>query len=379
MPVKKGMLIRITPNASQRELLEKHFGQNRFIWNYFLERRRKKYQLSKKDSTYYSDAAELTILKRASEFDWLYESSSASQQRTLKHLDDSYKRFFKGHSRFPRFKSKHGAQAFTLSGGINFKTSRICFPKFQDGIKFNRAIPEHSKINSITVTKTASGRYYVSLSLEAEVKLLRKTGKSVGVDLGLKDFAVLSNGKRIKNPRHLRLHEKALRRAQQHLSRKQKGSNRRERQRIKVARIHEKTANSRKDFLHQASAYVVKRFDTIAVEDLTVKNMIRNRKLAKHISDAGWGTFLWMLGYKSEWYGKTLVTVDRFYPSSKTCGDCGFINQSLMLEDRKWTCTNCDSKHDRDLNASRNILREAKRISGRKSSITDVEKLSACA
>jgi putative transposase len=379
MNVNKGILIRIKPNATQRDSLERHFGQNRFLWNYFLDKRKREYQESKQGSNYYRDAAELTNLKQQPEYNWLYESSIASQQRTLKTLDDAYKRFFKGHARFPRFKSKRGKQSFTLSGGIKLRDKRIFFPKFAEGIKFSRMIPHHTKINSITVTKTASGLYYVALSVEATVRPLRKTRKSIGLDLGLKDFAVLSNGKRIKNPRHLRLHEKALRRAQQHLSRKEKGTNRREGQRIKVARLHERIANARKDFLHQASAHVVKRFDTIAVEDLAVKNLLRNHSLAKHIADAGWGTFLRMLGYKSEWYGKTLVTVNRFYPSSKTCGDCGFINQSLKLDDRKWTCTNCDTQHDRDWNAARNILREAKRISARQSPKTDAEKLSACA
>jgi putative transposase len=365
MKVNKGIVFRIKPNSTQLDKLAKHFGHNRFIWNYFLQKRREDYQRNKEGSNYYKDAAALTELKKKSEYSWLYECSTASQQRTLKHLDDAYKRFFKGKAKFPNFKSKRGKQSFTMCGDISIKNKRVYFPLFSEGIRFNRELPEYSKINNLTVTKTPSGLYYVSLSVEAKTTSLPKTKKKVGIDLGLIDFAVLSNGKRIKNPRHLRLHEKALARAQKHLSRKQKGSKRKDKQRIKVARIYEKITNIRKAFLHRTSHYIVNNFDKIMVEDLAIKNMIKNRSLSKHIADVGWRDFINMLTYKTEWYGKKLVTIERFFPSSKTCSECGFINQSLSLDIREWKCTSCNTQHDRDLNASRNILAEGIKLSGR--------------
>ena len=201
-------------------------------------------------------------------------------------------------------------------------------------------------------------------------------GDAVGIDLGLIDFAVLSNGKRIKAPKHFRKQQVALKRAQQHLSRKKKGSKRREVQRKKVAGILRKIANSRRDFHHKASAFVVNNFDTIAVENLAVKNMIRNPSLAKSIADAGWGQFLDMLSYKAHWFGRELLEVDRFYPSSKSCGGCGFIVDTLPLDVRSWDCPACQATLDRDVNAAGNILREALR-SGRQSPITNAEKVSA--
>ena len=374
MIVKKGIMIRVKPNAAQRELLAKHFGANRWLWNYFLNKRKTEYAENKLSSTYIRDCAELTKLKQSDEYKWLYEVSVGSQQRTLKHLDDAYKRFFKGKAKFPKFKSKRHEQVFTLANRIKIKGNRICFQKFRDGLKFNRTLPAFTKINSITVRKTASGKYYAILSVEAEVFEKPKTGKSVGIDLGLADFAVFSNGKRIKAPKHFCQQQAALKRAQQHLSRKQKGSKRREKQRIKVARIHEQIANARRDFLHKASAFAVENFDVICVEDLAVKNLMQNRKLSKAIGDASWSAFLTMLAYKAEWYEKALVKVGRFYPSSKACHTCGWINQGLRLDQREWMCPHCGAVHDRDLNAAKNILVEGlKQLSARQSPSTIAE------
>lgn len=376
----KGIIIRVKPNASQRDSLERHFGGNRWLWNYFLNKRCKEYQANKQSSNYYRDAAELTKLKHSGEFPWLYETSTKSQQRTLKNLDDAYKRFFKGQTRFPRFKSKRHDQAFTLSGRISVRGKRVCFPMFQNGLKFNRNLPAFDKINNVTIKKTSSGLYYAVLSVEVEVSALPAAGQNAGIDLGLTDFAVFSTGKRIKAPKHFRKQQAALKRAQQHLSRKKKGSKRREEQRKKVARIHEQIANARKDFHHKASAFAVKHFDVIAVESLAVENMLKNRFLAKSISDAGWSRFIRMIDHKAACYGREVIKVDRFYPSSKACGSCGHIHQGLRLDSRMWTCTSCGVEHDRDLNASRNILREGlKLLSERQSPSTGVEGVSACA
>ena len=364
MKANMGILIRLKPNATQRQSLERHFGSNRWLWNHFLDKRRTEYQESKKGSTYLKDAAALTKLKHDGGHDWLNEVSVASLQRTLKHLDDAYKRFFKGKARFPNFKSKKSEQSYTLAGGIRIDGKRLIIPKFQEGLKFNRSLPDIDKINNVTIRRVASGKYYACLSVEAERSGLTTTRREIGIDMGLTDFAVFSDRKRIKAPKLFRKQQAALKRAQQHLSRKKKGSKRREIQKLKVARIHERIANARKDFLHKASSDVIRHYDTICVESLAVRNMMRNRSLAKSIADASWSRFLELLGYKAEWYGRKLVNVGRFYPSSKTCGECGFIHQGLRLIDREWTCPKCGAKLDRDVNAAGNILREGKRELG---------------
>ena len=364
-----GIKIKIKPNERQEHLLRQHFGANRWLWNYFLAKRMQDYRENKKSSTYIKDAKHLTELKQKK--DWLYVSSTASQQRTLKHLDDAYKRFFKGHACFPKFKSKKHDQSFTVAGTITVKENRLCFPKFSEGIKFNRELPEYDKINNVTIKKTASGKYYAVLSVEGKKPNLSKTGKAVGIDMGLIDFAVFSNGKTVKIPKFFKKQQASLKRAQQHLTRKKKGSKRREKQRIKVAQIHEKIANSRRHFLHDLSSWTVKNFDTIAIETLNVKGMVKNHKLSKAIHDASWSEFFRHLKYKSEWYGKNLVTVDRFFPSSKTCNHCGYVHETLPLNVREWNCLGCGEKLDRDLNASLNILAEA--TSARISPITGME------
>lgn len=356
MRVNKGIVIRINPSAQQVSLLDKHLNVNRWVWNYFLGKRIKEYQEMQASSTYNKDAKQLTALR--AEHDWLREISCASQQRTLKNLDDAYKRFFKKKAGFPNFKAKKNEQSFSLSGGVVISSKRVKLPKFCEGVKFNRELPAYDKINTLTIKKTASGKYYAILSVEANIEPKEKTDKEIGIDLGIKDFAVMSNGKKIKAHKA----STKLKRLQQHLSRKKKGSNRFNKQRLKLAAAYEKIANSRNDFLNKASASVVNNFDLIAIEDLAIKNMVKNHKLARVISEASWGTFIRQLEYKSAWYGKELVKVDRWYPSTKACNCCGWINQSLTLKDRQWVCSGCGAKHNRDINAAVNILREGKRI-----------------
>jgi len=356
MKVNKGIKIRIKPNAKQVILLKKHFGANRWLWNYFLGKRIKGYQEMQQTSTYFKDCLQLTDLR--AEHDWLREVSCNSQQRTLKSLDDAYKRFFKKKAGFPNFKKKNCKQSFTLARDVSIKQNKIYIPKFNDGLKFNRELPHFDKINNIIIKQTQSGKYYAVLSVECEVEALPLTGKEIGIDLGIKDFAVMSNGKKVKAHKVLT----KLKRLQQHLSRKKKGSNRFNKQRLKLAKAHEKITNSRNDFLHKVSSNVVNNFDLIVVEDLAIKNMVQNHNLARVISEASWGEFINQLEYKSLWYGKELVKVDRFYPSTKTCSCCGWVNQSLTLKDRQWVCSNCGTKHDRDTNAAVNVLREGKRL-----------------
>ena len=217
----------------------------------------------------------------------------------------------------------------------------------------------------MSITKTPTGKYYVSIFTEQQVEELPKTNKQVGIDLGLKDFVITSDNKKFKNNRYTKKYAKQLKKAQQHLSRKQKCSNGFEKQKLKVAKIHEKIASCRLDTLHKVSHQLVSNYDLISIEDLNVKGMIKNHKLSKHIADASWGNFVNLLQYKCDWYGKELVKVSRFYPSSKTCNECGWIKQDLKLSDREWTCKACGVVHDRDWNASKNILKEGlKNISG---------------
>ena len=241
--------------------------------------------------------------------------------------------------------------------------SKLYFPKFKDGIK----LVEHREINGeirhCTICKTPTGKFFVSILCEVQHKQSKGTRKQVGIDLGIKYFAVTSDGIRFKNNRHLKRYERQLAKAQKQLSRKLKGSKGRNRQRLKVAAIHEKIANTRLDLLHKVSTQIIKEYDTICLEDLNIKGMMANHKLAKHIGDASWGRFVKLLEYKAEWNDKQVVKINRFYPSSKTCNECGYIHQDLKLSERRWTCPN-GHRLDRDINASKNILDEGLRIIG---------------
>jgi len=353
--------------------MDEHFGQTRFLYNHFLAQRSKEYKENKLTSTYFKDSARLTVLKK--ELAWLYDTSVTSQQYALKHLDNAFKNFFKKRALYPRFKSKRdNRQSFTVHAKeIRVEGKRIILPKFKEGVKFNRQLPEISRIVSVTVSRQPTGGYYASIHIESDKQTLPPTGKNVGIDLGLTDFAVFSTGKRIKSEKHFTRRQRQLKAAQQHLSRKVKGSKRRERQRIKVASIHGQIANARKEMLHKASAFAIKHYDLIAVETLAVGNMVKNLTLSKSIMDAGWGEFVQQLEYKAIWYGRKVVKVDRYYPSSKACSCCGWINQSLKLTNRTWVCGGCGETHDRDLNAAKNILAEGIILSERQSPNTGAE------
>lgn len=242
------------------------------------------------------------------------------------------------------------------------KDEKIYFPKFKDGIKFRQHREIIGTIKSATVTLTSTGKYFVSILAEQVNEPYGKTNKSVGIDLGLKDFVITSDGRKYKNNRYTKKYQHKLKIAQQHLSRKQHGSRQYEKQRLKVARIHEKIANCRVDNLHKVSTELVRQYDIICVEDLNIKGMIKNHKLAKHIADASWGAFVQFLSYKCELNDKTLVKIGRYYPSSQSCSECGYVNKSVNdLRVREWTCPHCGCIHDRDVNAAKNILNEGLR------------------
>ena len=353
---------KLKPNDEQIVLLNKHFGSIRFIYNHFLNERKTEYETNKNSINYYDNAKSLTELKKDDNYSWLKEINSQSLQDSLKNLETAYKNFFKFNKGFPRFKSKHRKNSFTVPQSVKLNKNELSIPKFKEPIKVIIDRTFNGIIKQCTISKTPTNEYFVSILVETEYVKLPKTGKQVGIDLGIKDFAITSEGFKYKNNRYTKTYEKQLKKAQQHLSRKTKGSNRYIKQRIKVATIHKKITNSRVDNLHKISTDLIRKYDVIVLEDLNIKGMVKNHKLSKHISDASWGKFDTMLTYKAEWNDKKIVKINRFFPSSKTCNCCGYINQNLTLDVREWTCPSCNTKLDRDLNASINILNEGNKI-----------------
>lgn len=351
----------LKPTQEQRVLLDKHFGCVRYVYNHFLNERKEQYQANKKSDNYYDQAKTLTNLKKQEGTAWLKDVNAQSLQSALRSLDTAYLNFFRGRTKFPKFKSKKTKNSFTIPQHTKLINGKVHAPKFKEGIKCVVHREVKGVVGKMTFSKTPTGRYFVSILTEEQYQPKEKTGAVCGIDLGLKDFAITSDGIKFNNNRYTKKYEKDLAKAQKHLSRKQKGSSSFERQKRKVAKIHEKIFNTRQDTLHKVSHQLVSNYDVIALEDLNVKGMMSNRKLAKHIADASWGTFIRFLEYKADWNDKQVVKINRFYPSSKTCNVCGWINQDLNLSVREWTCKN--GHHlDRDENAAKNILKEGLKI-----------------
>jgi len=360
----KAFKFQLLPTEQQKVLLMQHFGCKRFVWNYFLNKRKDEYLNHKKTLNYYDCAADLTILKTDDDYVWLKDVNSQMLQHTLRDLDTAYNRFFRKQSKFPNYKSKHHKQSFRVPQHITVEDGKIYFPKFKEGIKIN-VHREFGEIAFITVSMTPTGKFFVSLTCECkEVKKLNPNKNKIGVDLGIKEFAVCSNGDRFANPKHYQKVEKKLKFNQRKLSKRVKGGSSRNRQRIKVALLHERVANGRLDFLHKLSKKLIDENQVICVEDLNVKGMMANHKLAKAIGTTGWGELLRQLTYKAEWYGRRIVIIDRFFPSSKTCNNCGYIKEDLSLKVREWECESCKIHIDRDLNASLNILLQGLNMTG---------------
>ena len=356
--VNRAYRFRLYPNKAQGDLLARHFGCVRFIYNYFLNQRDEQYKANGKSDNYCTQAKALTILKNQESASWLKDVNSQSLQFALKCLESSYTKFFNKKSKHPRFKSKRSKNSFTVPQCAYIDGNRLFIRKFGEGIKCRVHREIKGKIGKVTITKTPSGKYFASILTKEEYDtLLKKTNKSVGVDMGLKDLLVTSEGEVFKNNKYTRKYRNKLKVAQQHLSRKVKGSKGFENQRLKVARLYEKIVNSRDDYLHKCSISLVQRYDIIYVEDLNVKDMEQNHHLAESIADASWSRFVTMLTYKANWNDKKVIKIDRYFPSSQTCGVCGYVNpETKNLSVRKWECPNCHTKHDRDINAAINIL-----------------------
>lgn len=371
MQVNLSYKFRLYPNEEQKILLAKHFGCTRFVWNYFLNERKEFYLNNKEDIeekriksslNYYDNAKQLTSLKKEEEHNWLNECNSQSLQSCLKHLDSAYKMFFRKTHKFPNFKSKDSKQSFTVPQFFKLENKKIYFPKFKEGIK----VKEHRKLEGkfvvATISKNTANQYYVSIIVEKEVKSLEKLQTAVGIDLGIKDFATLSNGVVYENIKPLRKKMKKLKFLQRQLSKAKNGSKNRKKRQLRLAKYHLKISNIRKDYLHKITDQISKESQFVAMENLNVSGMMKNHKLAQSISDVSWHEFKRQLEYKCKWRGREFVVIDRFFPSSKLCGVCNTINQELTLKDREWTCKMCNTTHDRDLLASRNILKQGLNI-----------------
>lgn len=357
----KAFKYRLSPNQEQATLLNKHLGCARFVYNWALERKVKVYQESKTKLSCFDLQADLKALKV--EFDWLKEVNSQSLQQSISHLDSAFSRFFKMKKGFPNFKKKSRRQSFTCPQfcKVDLDGERISIPKMPN-IKAVISRRFEGTVKSVTISKTPSGKFFASVLVEVAGEMPQKTTPSeataVGIDLGIKDFCTLSTGDKVANPKTLRKSLDKLKTLQKRLSRKVKGSKRRDKARVKVARLHEKIANKRLDFLHKLSTKIVSENQTVCIEDLNVAGMQKNHCLAQAISDVSWSKFVELLAYKCEWYGKNLLKIGRFEPSSKMCS-CGVINSALTLADREWTCSACGTIHDRDILAANNIKRFA--------------------
>lgn len=362
----KSYRYRLMPEDSQKEYLKRAFGSSRFVYNHFLALKKSTYENSKQKISANELSRKLTELKGQSEFSWLYSTPAVCLQQSLRNLDSAYSRFFKGQNRFPRFKKKTEKQSVRFT--------KDCFRIRENGqlkitglnkplkIVWDRQIPEGAEISSITISKNPAGQFFVSFCTEHEIQAKSESKGHVGIDLGLNTFAVLSNGEEIPNLRFGKLRRSKLKTLQRRHTRTQKGSKNREKARLRLAKEYGRISDRRANFLHQQTAKIIRKNQTIVLETLRVKNMMQNHRLASAIADVSWSEFVRQLEYKARWYGRELILISSRFPSTHLCSACGKKREEkLLLSQREWTCCGCGAHHNRDLNAAKNILSEGLR------------------
>ena len=357
--MKRAYKYRFYPTPEQADELVRTFGCVRLVYNKALEERTRAYRLEGRGVSYGESSAALTAWKKTPELAFLCEVSSVPLQQALRHLQAAFANFFARRAKYPAFKSRKRSRAsaeYTRSA-FRWRDGLLTLAKMGAplDIVWSRPLPEGAEPSTVTVSRDAAGRWFVSLLVEEKIAPLPPVEQSVGVDTGLTALATLSSGEQIANPRHERPGRRRLAKAQRALARKEKGSNNRAKARLRVAKVYARIADRRRDYLHKVTTRLVRENQVIAVEDLSVRNLVKNRRLARAISDAGWRELRRMLEYKTAWYGRTLVVADRWFPSSKLCSACGTLREQLPLNVREWTCA-CGAVHDRDVNAARNLL-----------------------
>ncbi|MFE5584673.1 RNA-guided endonuclease InsQ/TnpB family protein [Kitasatospora sp. NPDC056531] len=358
--VKRAFKFRFYPTPEQADVLARTLGCVRKVYNMALAARAEAWAIRQERITYNQTSAMLTAWKKTEELAYLNEVSSVPMQQALRHLQGAFTNFFAKRAKYPRFKSRHKSRASAeyTSSAFRFRNGELTLAKTVEplAVVWSRPLPEGAVPSTVTVSRDVAGRWFVSMLCEdSGVKPLPVLDTAVGIDAGLDSLVTLSTGEKITNPRHERKDRAALAQAQRDLARKAKGSNNRAKARTKVAKIHARIADRRRDFLHKLTTRLVRENQTLAIEDLTVRNMVKNHALARAISDASWTELRSMLEYKSAWYGRDLVVVDRWFPSSKLCSYCGSLAKAMPLNARTWTC-GCGTTHDRDVNAAKNLL-----------------------
>ena len=351
----KAFKYRIYPTKQQEVLIAKHIGASRFVYNLALETKQMAYSGSRVNLSRFDISNQIPELKK--ECPWLKEVNAQSLQKAITHMDSAFNNFFKGHAKFPKFKSKKSSkQSFGIPQNVelNVDSQKLVLPKFKQGISIRLHRPIKGKVKQATISRTPIGKYFASILVETgevapnKIAVIEQT--AIGIDLGIKSFLIGSDGSKFDNPRHLKKTMSRLKFIQSRYD-KFKGK----RTKYKLAKLHEEVANKRRDFLHRVSSHLVKNHDSIAIEDLNVSEMMKNHSFAQAISDCGWSIFVEMLEYKAEWQGKNILRIGRFEPSSKMCSSCGHVNKQLQISDREWTCKKCMTHHDRDVNAAKNI------------------------
>lgn len=375
MQVKRAYRFRFYPTPEQAQILARTFGCARFVYNHMLRLRSDAWVLRQQRVGYHETSAALTRLKKTPEHAWLGEVSSVPLQQALRHLNTAFLNFFARRAGYPSFKRKDGPQAaeYTASA-FRWDGRELRLAKMEEplAMRWSRTIPKGARLSTVTISRDAAGRYVASLLCDDTVAAKPEARGRVGIDLGLSHFAVLSTGEKVASPRTFRREERRLGQWQRRMARARLGSKNRARLKIKVARVHARIVDARRDFLHKLSSRLISENQVIAIETLSVSNMQRNRSLAKSISDASWSEFVRQLEYKAQWYGRTLVGIDRWYPSSKRCSVCGYTQAAMPLSVRAWDCPECATHHDRDINAARNVLAAGLAVSAHGEAVSPV-------